>query len=178
MGTEPRTVCLVLVALFGLSAPQTQIAQPMREQTSFSEFGTIESPLPLATDVLKVLMKTEAARSPLVYAKDLLSNPAKLFRGAEVHLDGSSEIDLVVIGITPMSGADNGWFWIVRSTPGNPKVLLWVGGNSIDVVEGRTNGYRDILSYWSNPNGTSTRIYHFDGMKYKLWKEKWVQNRR
>jgi len=75
-----------------------------------------------------------------------------------------------------MSGADEGWFWLLRSVHKNPKIVLFATGNSLDLMESRTLGYRDIRSVWSSASDTHQTVYHFDGNEYKLWTEKWTEN--
>lgn len=181
MGAVRRAV-LILVAVIvadGVLVAQGQKAQPVRDQTLFSEEGTLQNQVALSPNILKILLKTRQARQGMQFASDAEENkPAELFRAAEVHLGRRDEVDLVVIGVPPMSGADNGWFWLVSSATSNhPKVVLFAGGNSLEIMESRTNGYRDIKSIWSSPNETSQRIYHFDGKSYRLWKEKWTPTR-
>jgi hypothetical protein len=97
------------------------------------------------------------------------ADAARLFRAKEVHLGRPNEIDLLVAGTFPVVGADNDWYWVVRSTP-NPKVLLWVGCLSIQLLKRKTNGYRDFSSSWSSANHGWDDIYRFDGSMYKLRK--------
>lgn len=106
-----------------------------------------------------------------------MKNPAQLFRVAEVHLFRPNEVDLVIVGNTPIAGADNGWFWVVRSARKDPRVVLFTSGYALELLDSRTHGYRDIRGTWSNPNGTETKIYKFDGLKYRLRKDTWHENR-
>lgn len=122
-------------------------------------------------------MEREEAREGLHFASPSeRDNPAQLFRAAEVHLSRLDEADLVVIGVGAMSGADQGWFWVVRSTRKDPNIILFAGGNSLALMDGRTNGYRDIRCVWSSPSETISTIYHFDGKEYKVWKKQQRQN--
>lgn len=156
---------------------QGQKAGPGREQATFSEQYPIQRPVPIPPRVLKLLLKTEEGKQGLERATDSeKKDPTQLFRAAEVHLRAPEEIDLVVEGTLSMSGADNDWFWIVLSAQKNPRIVLFAGGNSLEVRGSRTNGYRDLRSDWSNPNGTETRSYRFNGTRYELWKEKWHEN--
>ena len=75
------------------------------------------------------------------------------------------------MGFFPMSGADNTWFWVVRSAHRDPEVVLFAGGNSLEVLASRTNGYHDIRTDWASAAATSTTVYKFDGKSYKLWKQ-------
>jgi len=179
MGTVPRTAFVLALALVaaGTLAAQDKNALPVHEQTTFTEDGQFQHPVSVSAQVLKVLLETEAAKEGLAFASDSeRSNAAQLFRAGEVQLDGSKEIDLVVIGVGWMSGADNGWFWVVRSARKNPQVVLFAGGNSLNIMGSTTQGYRDIRSLFSTASETRNSIYHFDGKQYKLWKEQWKKN--
>jgi hypothetical protein len=80
------------------------------------------------------------------------------------------------MGIFPMSGADNTWFWVVRSAHKDPKAVLFAGGNSVEMMTRRTNGYRDIRSAWSSAATTIVCIYKFDGTEYKRRSSKTTNN--
>jgi len=161
-------------------AAQAQKTSARSDPTTFTEpDGRFQHSVPVSADVLKVLLETEEAKGGLGFASDSdRKNPAGLFRAVEIHLAEPDETDLVVLGMPPMRGADNAWFWLVRSARTNPKVLLFAGGDSLELLSSRTNGYRDIRGRWSSLSDTRTSVYHFDGKKYRVWKEKWTRNRR
>jgi hypothetical protein len=129
---------------------------------------------PPSDAVLDALLKTPEAdemREELekLDREDLRS----LFSVVKAHLKNSNEIDEVVIGKDPMSGADNDWFWIVRVMGGHAQILLFANGNGIDFLRTRTNGYREIESVWYSAAGYSiTRLYRYDGTVYKLARER------
>jgi hypothetical protein len=168
----------------GVFVAQGQTLRPVREQLYFTEEQPLQHPTTLSPDVLKVLLERKEVKEGMRFANSSEWNdPAKLFHASEVHLDGSDEIDLVVIGIRPLSrhslslrelysygfSDDNGWFWVVGSARKNPKVILFAGCNSLEVMNSRTNGYRDIAA-WSPARETTNTIYHFDSKEYKAWK--------
>jgi hypothetical protein len=99
-------------------------------------------------------------------------NSAQLFRAAEVHLSRPDEVDLVVVGIPPMRGANNDCFWLASSARQNSVVVLFASANTLEITNSKNGGYRDIESVRSTPSKTSTETYSFDGESYKLWKEK------
>jgi hypothetical protein len=146
------------------------------DQNSFSEDGAVQNPVALSPEVLKVLLATDSARQGLELAsQSQKANPAQLFRAAEVHLTGS-ETDLVVIGVCPMCGADNGWFWVVESAATTPKVILAAGGTTLEVLTSSSKGHRDIQSVWSSPSQTDTILYRFSGAQYEIHKRKTTKN--
>jgi len=161
---------LALIAFSGeISAPNGQQARPPSEQTLFSEEFPIEHPVPLSSNILKILLATKVAKSGLNFASDSETrDPAKLFEASEIHLGRPDEVDLIVMGDPPMRGADNTWFWVIRSARKNPRIVLFGGCNSLEVTNGRANGLRDIRTVWSDFDDTHTAIYQFDVTRYKL----------
>ena len=174
----PRAALVLSLAVVaaGVLIAQEQNSRPLRERTLFNEnFGSFR--VALTPAVLKVLLETTRAQQGLKDAKpSQRKNPARLFRAAESHLYAHDEIDLVVMGIFPMSGADNTWFWVVRSAQKDPRVVLFAGGNSIQMLTRRTNGYRDIRCDWSSAAITTIDIYKFDGTEYRLRSSKATNN--
>jgi len=173
MGLTAKAVFASALALAagGICVMQGQTA-PLAEQTSFSESAPVQHPAALSPGVLRVLFETDQARQVLNFASDAAQDdPARLFRAAEVHLTGSDEVDLVVVGVPPMSGADANWFWVIRATRGGPRVVLFTSANSLDLAGSTTNGYRDIVATWSSATETQETTFHFDGKSYKGWKK-------
>jgi len=169
---------LASVAILGaaliVSAAQEQTVARRVEQTSFSSDLPLDYDVPIPQEVVKLLLHTKQVKQA---AQDKAAtqaqrdNPSKFFRASAIQLASADETDLVVVGVHPMSAADNGWFWIVRSFPHDPKILLFVGTKSLEVMEQRTNGYRDIRAASSGVGETTTVTYHFDGHTYRIWKK-------
>jgi len=175
---------LKLTAL-ALLAVALGFGQDVAKQSVFFEDIPFSHPVSIPDDVLKILLQTEAGKEGMEFSKNCVaahrcnskfSDPASLFRAAEVQLDGPNEVGLIVIGVCPMCGADNGWFWLVRSPYNNPLVVLWAGGNSLELLDSRTHGLRDVRSVWSSPSETVEKSYHFDGSEYKQWKKQSREN--
>jgi hypothetical protein len=81
------------------------------------------------------------------------NDPASLFHATEVHLGSPAEVDLLVIGVCPMCGADNDWFWLVRSLP---RVRARGRGKSSgEIGASRTEGGRVRLVSSNSPIGIS-----------------------
>ena len=90
------------------------------EQKVFSD--TIQHPASLSPEVLKVLLASHPAKETFeILNESEKHDPSQFFQAAEVHLTSSNEVDLVVIGLGPMRGAENRWFWVVRSANKTPK---------------------------------------------------------
>lgn len=166
-----RTSVLAVLVFLSLAVPvsftQGVKARPV-EQSSFCEDQPLDKPVPVPRGVATLLMSSPAAKEVFDKGSDSeLADPAKLFKGSELHLSGSKEVDLVAIGSAPMSGADNGWFWVIGSVRKNPKILLWAGGNCLTLLHSKSFGYKDIQTVWSSPQETITTLYKFDGKQYK-----------
>lgn len=143
--------------------------RPAFEQTLFSEAYPIEHPVPLSSNILRTLLATKVAKSGLNYASDSDTvDSAKLFEASEIHLGRPDEVDLIVMGVPPMRGADNTWFWVIRSAHNNPKIVLWAGCDLIEVTNDRANSLKNIRTVWSDASDTYTAVYQFDGTQYKL----------
>lgn len=138
MSSVRRTaIALVLTVIAAeISTAQGQKALSLDGQITFYEGQPLQRSVPLSADVVRVLLETKAGKQGMEQAaKSKRTNAAQLFRAAEVHLGGPDEIDLVVIGIPPMGlAADMGWFWVVHSARKNPKVILSVGGDSLELM--------------------------------------------
>jgi hypothetical protein len=160
-------VCLVAVAVAHGRAPRAAA-----RQTLFSD-GAIQHPVDLSSEVLKALLADEQVNGQFAAMKNSeKTNPSQFFRAAEVHWGQRAEVDLVVVGVAPMAGADNTWFWIVRSARKNPRVVLFGGGSTLEVLKTKTNRYRDVSSTWSSGTEENvTTIYHFNGSNYRVWKK-------
>lgn len=163
---------LVLLALQIRAA--TQIPnKPSAEQTTFDENEPISRPVPISVPVLHAILATKAGKEGLRDARKRgTPDVAACFTASEVHL-GTRQPALVVVGADPFAGADNTWFWLVLLTHKNPRVVLFTGGNSLNLLPNQTNGLWDIRARWSSPQGTETRIYKFNGAQYRLSKRSW-----
>jgi hypothetical protein len=153
-------------------------ASASKAQLAFLSQDSFPVSAPLPQQVLKILLRQQLVRDSMERASDEdKKNPAQLFRAAQVHLFNPNEMDLFVVGNVPIAGADNGWFWVILSAHKNPRIVLFTTGYAVELLSTKTNRYHDIQSTWSNPNGTETRIYRFNGTRYKLTKDRWEGRR-
>ena len=52
------------------------------------------------------------------------------------------------------------------------EVLLFANGLALNVLQSRTNGYKDIETSWAGNLGYKVgRYFHYDGTRYKLVRE-------
>lgn len=146
------------------------------EQTFFGEDAALQHEVPVPAAVLKVVLQTPAAKQGLDFASVKGEDPSKMFRAAEIRLSNSNETDLIVLGQDWMTGADNDWFWLVRSANKSPRVVLFVGGTPVELRHSVTNGYRDIVSHFYTASEANKSVYHFDGKSYIRTKNEWSPN--
>jgi hypothetical protein len=157
-------IALVEMALIG----RGQEVHPAPEQKLFSN-SPFQHPVTLSTEVLKVLLAAHPAKETFAVLNDSeRTNASQLFEAGEVHLNGPDEVDLIVIGMGRMRGTDNSWFWVVRSARKYPEIILFSGGDSLEVLDSKTHGYRDIRAVWMSSLETETTTYHFDGHSYQM----------
>jgi len=167
------TVLLVFAAIAGIALiARGQETHSGAEQKLFSPGDSpIQHPVALSADVLRVLLASQTAKQTFAVLSDSQkANPAQLFQAGEVHLNSADQVDLVEIGLAPMKGADAGWVWIVRSARKEPQVVLFGGGDSLEVLDNKTHGYKDIRIAWSSSFETEATTYQFDGGAYQVRK--------
>jgi hypothetical protein len=167
------TGLFILTALASIALiARAQEAHPAAEQKLFSASDNpVQHPVTLSPEVLRVLLASQTAKETFAVLNDSQkANPAQLFQAGEVHLSGPDQVDLVVIGLAPMKGADASWFWIVGSARKNPQVVLFGGGDSLEVLDSKTKNYKDIRIAWSSSFETETTTYQFDGSIYQMRK--------
>jgi len=165
----------VLLLTSSTTTKATAFAQQHRDNSSsepttfIADEESFEPSVPTPPKVLAALVTTDAGKQGLAFAS-AKGEPvlADLFRAVEVHLSASEDTALVVRGVGWMSGADNDWFWIVRSPQQQPKVILWCGGNSLELLDSKSGGYMDVRCTWSSASETVTRSYRYVEGRYRL----------
>lgn len=173
----PLILALAVVAVEVLAA-QGNNAPPVHEQATFRQLEIPFHAVPVSAHVLKALLSTKKGKIGLESANGSeRSNAAKLFCASEIHLTTKNETDLVVMGgVGGMSCAESGWFWVVRSAQKNPQVVLFASGNSLEVSDSSTRGYRDIRILYETAHRTDGEVYQFDGKRYKSWGWEYTPN--
>jgi hypothetical protein len=167
------TVLFVFAALGGVALiARGQEARPAAEQKLFSPGDSpVQRPVTLSPGVLRVILASQPAKETFAVLDDAdKADPSRLFQAGEVHLSTSDQVDLVVMGLGKMKGADAGWFWIVSSARKNPQVILFGGGDSLEVLDGKTKNYKDIRITWASSFETETTTYQYDGSIYQMRK--------
>jgi len=167
-----------------------------QEQTAFEaepdgDVMHISRPAEIPEGALKVLR--DLSRSPA----DCLKHdgvtpeqvPASWFIASAVHLNGPNEVDFVVLLNEPaiahpdipggcMLPANGNYFWVLgpESKSGKYRLLLKVYGHGLNVLNSRTNQYRDIQAGYASTAGGATMLYKFKLSQYQLAEKKEYKN--
>jgi hypothetical protein len=92
---------------------------------------------------------------------------------AAVHLCGSSERDLVVIGDgAQYAGANGGPFWIIRDLPTGPQIVLQSGMLGLTIEASRSNKCLNVESFTATADEGTTTDFRFNGQKYVVYNQK------
>jgi hypothetical protein len=115
-----------------------------REQASFSaEEVRVKRPVRVPASVIRIVSQDAAVQELL---KDEPSHelPEAWLSASEVHLGGSRERDLVVMGTGLLRGANVTPFWVLGPAGGGFRLLLATGGHDLQIKSTRSRGYLDI----------------------------------
>jgi hypothetical protein len=156
-----------------MASAQSAGAKTTSERAIFGDAESFKNSVSLPRDVLDLLIvpfkDDEHYRDFVVGKSDKDLN--QYFTAVVVHLSAPNVVDYVVAGNLPFAGADNEWFWVVSDGGPHPKVVLNEGASWIELLNSRNNDYRDIQSVWIMSGTKRTRVYHYDGVSYKLFNE-------
>jgi hypothetical protein len=146
-------------------------------ETPIRVFGETDDsgakPVRLAKPILTALLATKEAERGRSWAHDDPDrDPNLLFKAFPVSLSNSQEKDYVVWGQAPLTGADNDWFWVVRSEAPTPRVVLFCGALRVEILPRPHNSLEDIRCTWESPGGDGfIHDYRFNGQRYVLFKK-------
>jgi hypothetical protein len=154
------------------SSEERSSEQRSSEQTHFSaEDDRVEKPV--AIPVLTVLSQDNMVRAELenenIPAEKL---PQSWFAASAIHLTHSGEIDLIVVSVGPVRGANVTMFWVFRSTPHGHELVLTAGAHDLQVKSTFWKGYRDIELLSVTMQKLNTVLYKFNGKRYVRYKDK------
>src|SRR5262249_53577152 len=134
---------LILVFLAILSAKTAEGTNHQNdEQTHFrAEDDGVKRPVTIPQDALIVLSRDKLVR-------DVLENqnipaakiPASWFSASTTHLGSVREIDLIVMSVGPVRGANVTLFWAFRPAATGHELIFAGGGHDLIVKGRRTNG--------------------------------------
>lgn len=191
-----QLLCLVFALFLTVSMciarGQNSTSDQKHEQTAFDaepdlDVMHISKPAEIPEGALQVLR--DLSRRPADCLKD--SNvmpeqvPASWFIASAVHLSGPNEVDLVVLLNEPaiahpnipggcMLPANGNYFWVLgpRSADGKYRLLLESYGHRLEVLQSRTDGYRDIQIGTAGTQGSARALYKFTVHQYQLAEKK------
>ena len=160
----------IAVCLFSFTPLHSQTPTHPPEQTTFSDSDSVKAPVAVPPAVANLIL-ADLAEDDMYGPTQAGKDADELFAGSEIHLGPANEIYLVVIGVCPVCGGDNDWFWIIRSPYKNPKIIGSGGGLGFAFLTTKTQGYRDLESDWASAAGLWKKdVYRFKGSEYKLWR--------
>ena len=149
--------CLGIIGLI-VTSGYTQIqSRHSKDQSVFGADSEVERQVAVPEAALKILRTNLKASPDELSAEDL--------KVSEIHLDGSTEVDLVALGV---HGAHTVPFYILRPITNGYQLVLSSVGDSMTVLSSRTNGLRNVKveAYMFAGTKTISIIYRFDGHKY------------
>jgi hypothetical protein len=184
---------LLLAALAACTGGQTPKKENGPEQTVFGADPPpgqfMQRPIQVPPAALQVLRDSlgRGANNCLTHngvtADDI---PASWFVASEIHLDGPEEVDLIVQPNLPKIGTDElphheafgcvlganvGPFWVLRNISGRYGLLLATYALSLEVLDSRSNFYRDIQATAATAATHTTVLYKMSVAQY-LFAEK------
>lgn len=182
-----RRVALAALLLFNewSALGQNSVSDRNSEQTVFeAEADTSEMlvrrPVEIPNSALQVLRDTlTGGILNCLKARGATPDqvPGSWFSASAIHLNGSEEVDLVVVVDAPkitdptspagcLLPAHGGPFWVLGPgiASGRYGLFLATGGLRLKVLNSRTNRYRDIQI----GDGGTARLYKFTVQQYQL----------
>jgi hypothetical protein len=144
------------------------------EQSHFSaESETVDRPANVTEGVLQVL-RTDADVRNVLKAENLRPDqlPSSWFSASEIHLNGPSEIDLIVVAGGRLIGANVTTFWVLRPTAEGYKCVLTVAAHDLTVKSSRSNRLRDIRVEKATAVDLVSTLYRFNGKQYEVFETK------
>jgi hypothetical protein len=170
-----RIAIFILATLYA-SATAQSAKHAVREQRDFGlgmDGPVVNRPVTLSDAELAALAEDEMMRKELDQDPPILKLTRTGLETAVVHLHGSHERDLVIVGSGyPFMGANVGPFWVIRDLPTGPQVVLSTITLSLSIQKTSANGLRDIEAFAATAVEGSTTDFRFDGQKYVVRRSK------
>src|SRR5262245_4276042 len=165
-------VIAVIGLTLGCAGPVTQERKPGSEQRRFSaEDDTLAAPVSLPISVLALLAQDSGVQQALK-AENLSTDelPASWFSASEVHLNGTAERCLVVVGQEYLLGANVTTFWIFHPTNDQQQfeLIFNAPAHDLEITETQSRGYYDLQALSASATQVFTSTFRFDGSRYQL----------
>ena len=162
---------LVAAMTTSLAASQKQSVgtKPPAEQSHFGSEEEIDRPIAAPEEVVQTIRQIHKGTSEV---------QALWLQASEIHLDGSNEIDLIVVGTGSLRGAHVVPFWVFRKKQTSYELVLATGGDALSVLKTRSKGFREINAYGIGLAGAeiTTTTFKFDGRHYQKFETKTGSN--
>jgi hypothetical protein len=88
------------------------------------------------------------------------------------------ELDSVPAENRRLIGANVASFWIFRKTAAGYSLVFDESVHDLEVLESRTNGYRDIRTTSATAVSVTTLLFRFNGEKYELYRRETKEERK
>jgi hypothetical protein len=157
---------VVLAVLVGTCASaQTETGSQPREQAEFgAEDEHPRRPVKVPEAVLQTLRRVDEASPNEMPETSLMCS--------EIHLGGSEETDLIVMGVGNLRLPHGALFWVFRKNRDQYELILTTGGDTLTVLAGRWKGHRKIRVRNHSARTITTTTYRFDGKSYREFDER------
>lgn len=163
-------LCLsaLLIALAVGEASAQASRRLQKEQSHFGAEVTIKKATEIPTDVLSILREVKRNQTCLRDGASPTNITSSWFVGSRIHLNGDGDADLVVTARNEcLLGANIVPFWVFRSTSHGHDLVLSVSALGLDVLNTKTNNYRDIRTRAATARSVHAIIFKFDGKRYR-----------
>jgi stringent starvation protein B len=165
---------LIFVVAGGPDAAEGKQPPHPSEQVHFSaEDSGVKHPVSIPKDVMAILERDEMVLTALenenIPAEKV---PLSWFSASTIHLSSPHQVDLVVMAVGSLRGANVTTFWVFCSTPRGYKLVLEAAEHDMVVLNTRWKGHRDIELVYMTARDISTVLCRFDGKVYTGYKTK------
>lgn len=162
-----------MLAALGVAASAQPSSRSAAEQRFFNLVDAVQHPEELSDAELAALANDELMRKELVPIPPGSRLTQDGLEAAVVHLCGSGERDLVVIGGgASFAGANVGPFWIVRDLATGPVVVLGEISLGLTIEGKRSNRCLNVTVFAATATDRTTTDYSFNGDRYIISKQK------
>ena len=168
-----RIVAALLTVLITCNAGTAsgKAAQASEQRHFSAEEDGVKKPVPIPKAVLATLKRDEHICNVLEYENISAEKiPASWFSASAIHLNRPDQLDLVVMGVGPLRGANVITFWVFAATASGYELVLMAPAHDLTVKNTRWKGYREIELVSMTAVEMSTVLVRFDGERYKEYK--------
>jgi hypothetical protein len=163
---------LVVVALCAF-APAQSHSNPAAEQRNFNLEDAVQKRVDLSDAELAALAQDDLMSQEMKNDPPIVTLTNEGLAATVVHLCGSAERDLVVVGDgAPFIGANVGPFWIIRDLPAGPAVVLSEITLGLTIQSSRSNRCLNVEAFAATAVEGTTTDFRFNGQKYVVYKQK------